>query len=185
MLTFTHINTRHPQYPFVEELLHQSFPLEERRDDAEQRNNTDYNASFYCYLIEDKNETEENQPVGFITLWKLNGFYYAEHLATSPAVRNKGYGKRIMEELKKQFADNPIILEVERPEDEMSKRRIGFYHRCGFSLCTKDYIQPAYRKGGKKVPLYLMYTGKDEIDTCFSQIRNEIYSHVYGIKELL
>jgi ribosomal protein S18 acetylase RimI-like enzyme len=185
MLTFTRINTRHPQYVFVEKLLHQSFPLEERRNDAEQRNNTDHNASFFCYLIEEnKNETEENQLIGFITLWKLNGFYYAEHLATSPEVRNKGYGKHIMEELKQQFADNPIVLEVERPENEMSKRRIGFYQRCGFSLCLQDYIQPAYRKGGKEVPLYLMYTGREEIDTCFSQIRDEIYRHVYGVNKL-
>ena len=64
MLTFTRINTRHPQYVFVEKLLHQSFPLEERRDDAEQRNNTDHNASFFCYLIEEnKNETEEKKVI--------------------------------------------------------------------------------------------------------------------------
>lgn len=181
MLTFTRINTRHPQYPFIEGLLHQSFPIAERRDDAEQRNNADHNPLFYCFLIEDNDEANENHPIGFITLWKLNGFYYAEHLATSPEVRNKGYGKRIMDELKKQFADLPIILEVERPEDEMSKRRIGFYQRCGFSLCTQDYIQPAYRKGGEELPLYLMYIGKEEIDTCFSQIRDEIHYHVYGI----
>lgn len=175
MLTFTHITTQHPQYPFIEELLHSSFPLEERRDDDAQRYNTDHNPAFSCYLI-----CEKGKSIGFITIWKLKGFYYAEHLATSPDVRNKGYGKHIMEELKKQFTDQPIILEVERPEDEMSKRRIGFYQRCGFSLCTQDYIQPAYRKGGKEIPLYLMYIGTPEIDTCYPQIRDEIYQHIYG-----
>lgn len=81
-----------------------------------------------------------------ITVWELNGFRYVEHLATSPAIRNKGYGKLIMEALKKKFS-GIIILEVERPEDEISKRRIEFYKRCGFSLCEKTtFSQPTERE---------------------------------------
>lgn len=181
MLTFTRINTRHPHYPFVEELLHQSFPLEERRDDEDQRRNTDTNERFYCYLLTDTDESGKEELIGLITVWKLDGFYYAEHLATSPQVRNRGYGRQVMEALKAHLSDNPIILEVERPEDEMSRRRIGFYQRCGFQLCTQDYHQPPYREGGEGLPLYLMYAGADEIDSRYPQIRDEIYRNVYGM----
>ena len=37
MLTLTKIQTNHSLYNFVEGLLHQSFPVDERRDDDVQR----------------------------------------------------------------------------------------------------------------------------------------------------
>lgn len=101
MLTFTKIQTNHKHYDFVEELLHQSFPLNERRDDDCQRFNTDNNPLFHCYLITENVDEKEESLIGLITVWELNGFRYVEHLATSPAIRNKGYGKLIMEALKR------------------------------------------------------------------------------------
>ena len=93
MLTLTKIKTDHPDYSFVEELLHLSFPEAERRDDDAQREQTDRNPQFNCHLITD--ETEKGTVrVGLITTWNLNGFTYVEHLATSPDVRNQGYGRK-------------------------------------------------------------------------------------------
>lgn len=176
MITFTRINTSDDNYPFVETLLHASFPETERRDDEEQRRNTDSNPKFSCYLI-----TDGNTPVGLFTLWKLNGFHYAEHLATSPEVRNRGYGKQIMEKVREMVPDI-LVLEVEEPTDEMSTRRIGFYRRCGLNLCDKPYFQPPYRKGGEGMPLKLMFSGTDSIDGRFESIRDDIYREVYGVK---
>ncbi len=175
MLNFTPIKTDHKAYSFVENLLHESFPEVERRDDEDQRRNADTNPLFTCYLI-----TDDELPIGLITAWNLGDFYYLEHLATSPAVRNKGYGRQVMEYIK-QLLPGIIVLEVERPEDEMSIRRIGFYQRCGFSLCEKDYFQPSYRKGGEGLPLYLMFAGADSIDADFEAIRDRIHREVYGV----
>ncbi|WP_300724426.1 GNAT family N-acetyltransferase [uncultured Bacteroides sp.] len=176
MVKFQEINTSDIRYPFVEELLHTSFPLSERRDDTEQRYNTDSKDHFHCYLILD-----DDTHIGMISVWEFPEFSYVEHLATSPKIRNKGYGKQIMEALRNQL-DGIIILEVERPEDEMSIRRINFYKRCGFSLCEMDYIQPPYRKGGESLPLYLMYSGAENIDDRFECIKRKIYSEIYGVE---
>lgn len=179
MLTLMKIKTDHPDYSFVEELLHLSFPEAERRDDDAQREQTDRNPQFNCHLITD--ETEKGTVrVGLITTWNLNGFTYVEHLATSPDVRNQGYGRKVMEELKQHFP-GLIVLEVEKPETDLSIRRIGFYRRCGFSLCEKEYIQPAYRKGGEELPLFLMYTGTDTLDPQFETVRDNIHREVYGV----
>lgn len=174
MIAFTKIHTTDKNYPFVENLLHSSFPETERRDDEAQRENTDNNPKFSCYLI-----TDGNTPIGLFTIWKLDGFHYAEHLATAPEVRNRGYGKLIMEKIKEMITDM-LVLEVEEPLDETSTRRIGFYQRCGLSLCDKPYIQPPYRKGGKSLSLKLMFYGTDSIDGAFEKIRNDIYKEVYG-----
>lgn len=181
MLTLRRIQTQEKEYSFVEQLLHTSFPIEERRDDEAQRYNTDNNPKFTCYLITDEEE-EKQTPVGLMTVWNLGSFHYGEHLATSPELRNKGYGKQIMQLLRELYPDT-FILEVERPTNEMAARRIGFYRRCGFSLCEKDYMQPSYRKGGEEVPLYLMYAGTDNIDSQFENIRDTIFKEVYGVKK--
>lgn len=179
MLTLKKIQTNEKEYPFVEELLHTSFPIEERRDDEAQRYNTDHNPKFTCYLIADEEEGEKTL-VGLVTVWNLGTFHYGEHLATSPALRNKGYGKQIMQRLRELYPGT-FILEVERPTDEMAIRRIGFYQRCGFSLCEKEYMQPSYREGGQEVPLYLMYAGIENIDSQFEYIRDTIHREVYGV----
>lgn len=183
MIKFTKLTTNHPGYLFVEELMHASFPESERRDDILQRRNTDFNSKFSTYLItEDNNSTEDVSKtetyIGFITLWNLDGFTYAENLATSPKVRNKGYGAKIIEALL-NMVEGTIVLEVELPEDELSKRRIGFYKRCGFELCNKPYMQPPYRKDGESIPMHIMYTGKDNIDNEFNSIVKDIYLNVY------
>lgn len=174
MIKFNPIKTTDPSYPFVENLLHESFPVEERRDDEMQRYNTDSNPLFTAYLI-----TDDAENVGLITLWKLTGFLYVEHLATSPSVRNKGYGKMIMQALLSNFPDSIIVLEVELPEDELSKRRIGFYERNGFTLSERPYVQPPYRKSGSPIPMFIMYSGTDSIDEMFDTIISEIHKNVY------
>ena len=174
MIELIKITTSNPNYEFVEELLHSSFPDNERRDDALQRDNTDNNEKFSTLLISDNGEN-----IGVITIWHLNGFCYVEHLATSPSVRNKGYGSKIIFALT-EMINGMIVLEVELPEDEMSRRRIGFYERCGFRLCHKPYFQPPYRKGDEKLPMHIMFSGKEEVDNEFENIKSEIYSNVYN-----
>lgn len=174
MIRFIPVQTTDPGYRFVEDLLHESFPDDERRDDEMQRYNTDHNPLFTSYLI-----TDEDVKIGLITLWKLNGFCYVEHLATSPDVRNKGYGKSIIETLLNDFHPSIIVLEVELPENELSRRRIRFYERNGFSLCRKSYLQPPYRKSSMSIPMYIMYSGTESIDNMFDEIKSEIYDKVY------
>lgn len=184
MLHLQRIHTHHPHYPFVEALLHSAFPEAERRDDLEQREQTDHHPLFHCYLVTDTDGKTEEQPVGLVTVWRLEGFSYVEHLATSATVRNQGYGRRILEALRKEV-QGLLILEVEPPTNEMSRRRIGFYRRCGFSLCELPYLQPPYRKGDHPFPLLLMFDGADSIDASFDHIRRCIYRIVYRVADAL
>ena len=178
MIKFIPVKTKDSRYAFIENLLHESFPEGERREDARQRYNVDNNPLFTTYLI---NDEETDISVGVITVWRFKNFCYVEHLATSPNIRNKGYGNKIIRTLLDGCKDITVVLEVELPEDEMSKRRIGFYERNGFRLCTKDYLQPPYRLGGKPIPMYLMFSGCETIDEDFENIKAEIYSNVYGV----
>jgi hypothetical protein len=77
MIRFQTISTSDVQhYQFMENLLIAAFPPEEYRELKELREYTDRTGNFYNNIIFD-NET----PVGFITYWDFNDFYYVEHFA--------------------------------------------------------------------------------------------------------
>ncbi len=159
-------------YIFTERLLVESFPCDEYRSLEEQRRFVQERENFHMNIIYDS-----TTPVGIISYWKFDTFTYVEHFAIVPTLRNSGYGasaiKRVIENKRS------IVLEVEKPTDETSLRRIAFYQRCGLTLCEKEYIQPAYRADSNEIPMYLM-TCEVDADKNFEQIKSIIYREVYG-----
>ena len=97
-------------YNFMEGLMKQAFPSAEYRDLNELRLYTDTKPHFYNNII-----MEENRPIGFFTYWDFDTFYYAEHFAVDPSLRNGGYGKQVLALLRDTLS-RPIVLEVEMPE---------------------------------------------------------------------
>lgn len=175
MIEFRKVRTQNEaEYAFVEELMHTAFPPEERRDDPQQREYSDHNPLFYNNII-----LEEDKPIGLISYWNMDDFFYIEHFAIDPNLRNGGYGKRVLEAIKEKL-QGPIVLEVEKPTDEMSTRRINFYQRLEFTLHEKPYRQPPYRQGDSGLPMLLMTYGNIDMDKDFEKVRNILYKEVYG-----
>ena len=77
----------------------------------------------------------------------------------------------------------PIVLEEERPVEEMAKRRICFYERQGFTLWKNDYYQPPYKPGDDFLPMYLMVYGDLNPEKDYEDIRHKLHTVVYGVKE--
>ncbi|MBR4855663.1 MAG: GNAT family N-acetyltransferase [Bacteroidaceae bacterium] len=174
MLTLTPINTRSKHYPFVEQLLHEAFPESERRDDDRQRDLTENNLRFHCLLV----QTELLQPVGLLTYWFFDDFVYIEHFAISEAERGKGYGSEAMKLFIEQI-ELPVILEAEMPHhsNDLPNRRIKFYKRLGFRVCSMQYKQPPYRCTDKWVPMKILKYGDMQITRLIKDI---LYRQVYG-----
>jgi ribosomal protein S18 acetylase RimI-like enzyme len=165
-------DTEVDDYMFTEKLLVESFPPDEYRCLEEQRAFVKERENFHMNII-----YRSTTPVGIISYWNFDTFTYVEHFAILPALRNCGYGaaaiKRLIEKVRS------IVLEVEKPDDETSRRRIAFYQRCGLTLCEKEYIQPAYRADSNEIPMHLMSCSV-EIDKNFEHIKSSIYREVYG-----
>ena len=183
MITLREIHTSDPSYPWVEQLWLAAFPRNERRNTEAQRENVDARANFHCLLAED-----EGKAVGFITCWHFGDFCYGEHLATDPACRNHGYGARILStlnaKLSTQNAPMPFVLEVEMPADDLSRRRIAFYERNGFTLWRDcAYMQPPYRPEDAPLPMLLMVKGNLSPEEDFQRVKQTIHREVYGVKE--
>lgn len=175
-LTFTPIHSNSPEYPFCERLYQTAFPSTERRNTALQRKVTDTTENFHFHALSVNGKT-----VGFLTFWEFPRFIYIEHFAIDATMRGQHIGQTVMEHFHKT-TPKPIILEVERPDTDIARRRIGFYERCGYTLWRNDYLQPPYQEGQDFLPLYLMCNSCTlQADTDFETIKTTLYTHVYGL----
>lgn len=130
-------------------LLAASFPPSEIRNYEGQKNLLNLE-QYEIYIL------KENQEIlAFFAEWSNDDFRFIEHLAVNPAFRSQGLGSKTLQAYHAQ--DNrPVILEVEIPEDEVSKKRIKFYEKNGYELTDFKYNQPILNKGYDTVPLVLM-----------------------------
>ena len=73
-----------------------------------------------------------------------------------------------------------VLLEVEMPETDFARRRIGFYERNGFRVRDEfKYIQPPYSPGQPSLELLLMTHG--DVPLRSSLDLAEMLSDVYGV----
>ena len=117
----------------------------------------------------------------FITHWELKNFIYIEHFAISHHLRGKGMGSSILKDFIKKNK-RPIVLEVEPPVDSISRRRIQFYERLGFTLFHWNYQQPPYRQSDDFLDLLLMTNSPELLQNKngFQSIKTEIHRRVYA-----
>lgn len=131
------------------ELYENAFPLEERRLlDSQIKLFT--NSKYHFDII-----IEDITFIGFILWWEFDDLRFVEYFATVEHLRNKGFGKLILDQFIKKD-QNPILLEVELPTTEMKKRRIHFYERLGFHLNNHSYEIPPMHDGFPALELLIM-----------------------------
>lgn len=159
---------------FIKDVYVTSFPPEERREFSQLLALLQEETPFRVKVIRKGGEA-----IGFITYWNFDSYAYVEHFALHPEKRGGGAGAFTLQELGETL-DMPIILEVEKPEDEMSVRRISFYERAGFRLWDNHlYIQPPYDPQKEELELLLMTQGDLNLDSDFEEVVAPIYKYVY------
>ncbi|MDR2968267.1 MAG: GNAT family N-acetyltransferase [Tannerellaceae bacterium] len=159
----------------VEKTYIDSFPSDERRDFSLVRDLIGTGVFKAHALLMD------GRYVGFITSWQWDDFAYIEHFAIDASARNGGIGGQALR-LFLNGLNVPVVLEVELPEDEMSKRRIGFYRRAGFTPDDHAYRQPPYRCGESWLDMRLMFYGNIDPEREYETVKHRIYRQVYGVE---
>ena len=155
-------------------ILAQSFPETEVRSKEDQLALIE-NEKYHMYAIED----EDGTVGGVIAAWELaDDFLYIEHFATLPEKRNHGFGGKMLD-LFLHWKGKNVVLEVEVPEDTLTRRRIGFYERHGFVWNDYPYMQPPMRKGQEPLPLRLMTKPAEISLETYERYRSAIHCNVY------
>ena len=157
-------------------IMEQSFPVDEYRDKQGQRRIFDEKEySVYGYI--------ENQKIlGFIMVWDFTDILYIEHFAVRKESRNLGIGGKLLSFVKENYK-SPAVLEVEPPQDDLTKRRVEFYKRNGFKYNDYYYVQPSMAKGKKEIPLKILSLPNELSEEEFIKARDILYSRVYKIKK--
>ena len=160
----------------IYKIMEDSFPLCEFRTELGQLS-----------LFENENYRvlgvrESERIIAIAAIWDLDGYIFIEHLATASDKRNGGLGARMLNEIISS-SNKRVILEVEPPVDELTKRRVGFYERNSMHINPYPYIQPSLSEGRDPVPLCIMTShsgvGEDE----YQRIKHLLYKYVYKVEQ--
>ncbi len=161
------------QFDVVWGIFVKSFSEDERRIKEKQYallSNPLYNLDTY---------EENDRTVAYIAYWDFGDFLYVEHLATEPEMRGRGIGGKMLKDLIKQ-KNRLTVLESEKPDEEIAKRRIGFYDRLGFKVNSYEYFQPSYGKGKEELSLLFLSNPRLLAPDEFEKIRRTLYKNVYN-----
>jgi ribosomal protein S18 acetylase RimI-like enzyme len=164
---------RNQDFDKIYDIMEMSFPSDEYRNYNGQKALLE-DPAYSIYGI--YNEFQDIK--AFIAVWEFDEFAFVEHLAVHPEHRNRGLGAYMLNE-QVELLHKPVCLEVELPETEIARRRIGFYKRNNFFLNEYPYIQPALSEGKKAIPLLIMTSGSKVDKDIFERIKNTLYTRVY------
>lgn len=163
------------EFAAVYELMQLSFPRDEIRPAQGQRALLAHPE--YQVLV---SHDSAGVVSGMMAVWQFEDFVFLEHFAVSPASRGGGRGTRMLQALLRECV-KPVCLEVELPQDDLTRRRIAFYERNGFFLNDFDYIQPPMAEGQHPVPLRIMSRGLRLNAEQFAALRDTLYRVVYPL----
>lgn len=161
------------QFDSVFPIMDEAFPEDEIREKEDQKEL--FSSPYYhFYIIKRQIKT-----VGILAAWEFDSFRFIEHLAVDRKCRGAGIGHTLLNEYI-QMDERPVVLEVELPENEISRRRIAFYQDLGFYLNGFSYCQPPLRKGQSDKTLLIMSYPAPVKPEDFEPVKREIYRNAYG-----
>lgn len=135
------VSSEDGRYQEAMALYRQSFPLHEQREEGAQEKALANGAYHFDLLL------EGDGLLGILLHWDTPAFIYVEHFCIAGGLRGRGYGQRALAQL--DGAGRPVILEIDPPEDDLSRRRRSFYQRAGYWENPFQHIHPPYRPGNQ------------------------------------
>ena len=160
----------------IVKIYESSFPFEERRP-IESMSEAIASQAVCFFRIYCAGEC-----IGLLHCWCFTHVVYCEHFAIAQAFRNHRYGQMVLRTLLAN-TPKPLLLEVEPPTDEMSKRRMNFYEREGLAIVKTDYMQPPYHPSLPPLPLYLLSNEPELSPQALSESILELLAQVYRTED--
>ena len=158
-------------------LYTESFPEYERR-----------RISSHARAVEDprfhtKVAVENGNLMAILFYWTLGeDRIYIEHIAVNPSMRGKNIGSTILQNFTSRNQDSTIILEIDPPVDEISKKRLSFYEKAGFANTGFVFNHPSFEKKGQEHDLVILSypkaISKDEFDDFTTTVLGDVLKYI-------
>ena len=138
--------------------------------------------TFYAGLYQVLTLKDNDQIVGIMSFYQHDDFRFIDYFAIDGSLKGKGMGSKMLQYFI-NLNDKMVILEVEHPEDEQSKRRIAFYQRNGLYLNDQfEYFVPPVRNLKHRLYFHLMSSKRKINNIEFEKYYPQILKMVYGIE---
>lgn len=138
--------------------------------------------TFYAGLYQVLTLKDNDQIVGIMSFYQHDDFRFIDYFAIDGSLKGKGMGSEMLQYFI-NLDDKMVILEVEHPEDEQSKRRIAFYQRNGLYLNDQfEYFVPPVRNLKHRLYFHLMSSKRKINNIEFEKYYPQILKMVYGIE---
>ena len=167
-------------FPAFRDCFEASFPESERRPPESLKDKIEHEDRFHCEVAL-QTEPDRQRFLGLLCWWQFDGFCYVEYLAVSERLRGQGRGGKIIRALQ-AAVQQPVVLEVEPPADDITRRRVGFYQRQDFRLLPDDYMQPSYGIV-PGLPLRLMLWKDLPAEWGVQDLIRTLHREVYGVND--
>lgn len=138
--------------------------------------------TFHAGLYQVLTLKDNDQIVGIMSFYQHDDFRFIDYFAIDGSLKGKGMGSEMLQYFI-NLDDKMVILEVEHPEDEQSKRRIAFYQRNGLYLNDQfEYFVPPVRNLKHCLYFHLMSSKRKINNIEFEKYYPQILKMVYGIE---
>ena len=138
--------------------------------------------TFHAGLYQVLTLKDNDQIVGIMSFYQHDDFRFIDYFAIDGSLKGKGMGSKMLQYFI-NLDDKMVILEVEHPEDEQSKRRIAFYQRNGLYLNDQfEYFVPPVRNLKHRLYFHLMSSKRKINNIEFEKYYPQILQMVYGIE---
>ncbi|WP_300627308.1 GNAT family N-acetyltransferase [uncultured Thomasclavelia sp.] len=138
--------------------------------------------TFHAGLYQVLTLKDNDQIVGIMSFYQHDDFRFIDYFAIDGSLKGKGMGSEMLQYFI-NLDDKMVILEVEHPEDEQSKRRIAFYQRNGLYLNNQfEYFVPPVRNLKHRLYFHLMSSKRKLNNIEFEKYYPQILKMVYGIE---
>lgn len=138
--------------------------------------------TFHAGLYQVLTLKDNDQIVGIMSFYQHDDFRFIDYFAIDGSLKGKGMGSKMLQYFI-NLDDKMVILEVEHPEDEQSKRRIAFYQRNGLYINDQfEYFVPPVRNLKHRLYFHLMSSKRKLNNIEFEKYYPQILKMVYGIE---
>ena len=138
--------------------------------------------TFHAGLYQVLTLKDNDQIVGIMSFYQHDDFRFIDYFAIYCSLKGKGMGSKMLQYFI-NLDDKMVILEVEHPEDEQSKRRIAFYQRNGLYINDQfEYFVPPVRNLKHRLYFHLMSSKRKINNIEFEKYYPQILKMVYGIE---
>ncbi len=176
---FTYHDVTAQDFDYLYDLMKQDFAYGERRGKTAQRaclRNPNCHQVFVHY---------GNKIIGYICYWEFERFIFLEYFAVLKQYRRQHYGTKILLSFLRSKSKD-IVLEVEKPTDETTIKRINFYKFIGFDIADIEYVQPSYHKNSAHGPsMNIMFFAPKRSEQKLRLYIRQIHEVAYQVKPLI